>query len=215
MLVVTHELDLAAEFADRIVLLHKGKCLRVGTPAEVYEPALLREVFEAPLEVEMRASGRPRVILRGIRRGVSFLQSVRHPHKPRMGHPELQGRKTSRILFSASRGRHLASANGGFAIEAAVHNHRRLRAREDGENPSPPRDCKAEQFRRAPLARAANRSRSIRCRDGKAAPQPRSILSGRSAEPGDRRSLNPDVTCSPHVNRDNLQLPRERERRTP
>jgi ABC-type cobalamin/Fe3+-siderophores transport system ATPase subunit len=65
VLVVTHELDLAAEFSDRIVLLHKGKCLRAGTPAEVYERALLEEVFEAPLEVEIRASGRPRVILRG------------------------------------------------------------------------------------------------------------------------------------------------------
>lgn len=65
VLVVTHELDLAAEFSDRIVLLHKGKCLRVGTPAEVYERALLEEVFEASLEVEMRPSGRPRVLLRG------------------------------------------------------------------------------------------------------------------------------------------------------
>ncbi|HEY6905601.1 MAG TPA: ABC transporter ATP-binding protein [Candidatus Acidoferrales bacterium] len=64
VLVVTHELDLAAEFCDRIVLLHKGKCLRVGMPAEVYERALLEEVFEAPLEVEMSPSGRPRVILR-------------------------------------------------------------------------------------------------------------------------------------------------------
>jgi iron complex transport system ATP-binding protein len=64
VLVVTHELDLAAEFCDRIVLLHKGKCLRVGTPAEVFERALLEEVFDAPLEVEMSASGRPRVILR-------------------------------------------------------------------------------------------------------------------------------------------------------
>jgi len=63
VLVVTHELDLAAEFCDRVVLLHKGKCLRVGAPAEVYDRALLEEVFEAPLEVEMRANGRPRVIL--------------------------------------------------------------------------------------------------------------------------------------------------------
>jgi iron complex transport system ATP-binding protein len=67
VLVVTHELNLAAEFSDRIVLLHKGKCLRVGTPAEVYDPGLLEGVFEAPLEVEMRPSGRPRVILRGNR----------------------------------------------------------------------------------------------------------------------------------------------------
>ena len=65
VLVVTHELNLAAEFSDRIVLLHKGKCLRVGTPAEVYDRALLEEVFDAPLEVEIRASGRPRVIVGG------------------------------------------------------------------------------------------------------------------------------------------------------
>jgi iron complex transport system ATP-binding protein len=65
VIVVTHELNLAAEFADRIVLLHKGKSLRIGTPAEVYERDLLEEVFGAPLEVELRTSGRPRVILRG------------------------------------------------------------------------------------------------------------------------------------------------------
>lgn len=64
VLVVTHELDLAADFSDRIVLLHHGKCLRVGTPAEVYERELLEEVFEAPLEVEIRPSGRPHVVLR-------------------------------------------------------------------------------------------------------------------------------------------------------
>ncbi|HVB56525.1 MAG TPA: ABC transporter ATP-binding protein [Candidatus Acidoferrales bacterium] len=65
VLIVTHELDLAAEFSDRIVLLHKGKCLRVGKPAEVYESDLLEEVFEAPLQVEIRSGERPRVILRG------------------------------------------------------------------------------------------------------------------------------------------------------
>jgi iron complex transport system ATP-binding protein len=65
VVVVTHELNLAAEFSDRIVLLQKGKCLRIGAPGEVYQRDLLEEVFEAPLEVETRTSGRPRVILRG------------------------------------------------------------------------------------------------------------------------------------------------------
>lgn len=63
VIVVTHELNLAAEYSDRVVLLHKGKCLRVGPPAQVYERSLLEEVFDAPLEVEMRRNGRPRVIL--------------------------------------------------------------------------------------------------------------------------------------------------------
>jgi iron complex transport system ATP-binding protein len=65
VVVVTHELNLAAEFSDSVVLLHKGKCLRVGTPAAVYERSLLEEVFEAPLDIEIRPNGRPRVILQG------------------------------------------------------------------------------------------------------------------------------------------------------
>src|ERR1700732_1887706 len=49
VIVVTHELSLAAEFADQVVLMHNGKCLRVGTPAEVYRREFLEEVFEAAL----------------------------------------------------------------------------------------------------------------------------------------------------------------------
>jgi iron complex transport system ATP-binding protein len=68
VVVVTHELALAAEFADRVVLLHHGRCLRVGTPAAVYQQNLLEQVFEAPLDVEVGPAGRPRVNLRA-RRG--------------------------------------------------------------------------------------------------------------------------------------------------
>lgn len=67
VILVTHELGLAAEFADQIVLMHRGKCLRVGTPAEVYQRELLEQVFEAPLEIETGPEGRPRVIVQGRR----------------------------------------------------------------------------------------------------------------------------------------------------
>jgi len=63
VLVVTHELNLAGEYADQVVLLQKGKCLRVGPPAAVFQRELLEQVFQAPLSVEMTASGRPRVTL--------------------------------------------------------------------------------------------------------------------------------------------------------
>jgi iron complex transport system ATP-binding protein len=62
---VTHDLDLAAEFADQIVLLHRGKCLRVGPPAAVYQRDLLQQVFEVSLEVEPDPNGRPRVFVQG------------------------------------------------------------------------------------------------------------------------------------------------------
>ena len=63
VVVVTHEISLAGEYADQVVLLQKGKCLRVGPPASVYQRDLLEQVFQAPLTVEMTASGRPRVTL--------------------------------------------------------------------------------------------------------------------------------------------------------
>jgi iron complex transport system ATP-binding protein len=63
VVVVTHELNLAAEYADQVVLLHKGKTLRVGSPATVYQRELLEQVFQTPLAVESSPSGRPRVTI--------------------------------------------------------------------------------------------------------------------------------------------------------
>ncbi len=65
VVVVTHELNLAAEFADHVVLMHRGKSLRVGPPAQVYERGLLEQVFGAALDVEMSPEGTPRVRVRG------------------------------------------------------------------------------------------------------------------------------------------------------
>ena len=64
VVVVTHELNLAAEFSDRIVLLHRGKCEITGTSREVYQRDILEDVFAAPLDVEIRPGGKPRVLLR-------------------------------------------------------------------------------------------------------------------------------------------------------
>jgi ABC-type cobalamin/Fe3+-siderophores transport system ATPase subunit len=61
VVVVTHELNLVGEYADQVVLLQKGKCLRVGAPAAVYQRDLLEQVFQAQLSVEMGSNGRPRV----------------------------------------------------------------------------------------------------------------------------------------------------------
>jgi iron complex transport system ATP-binding protein len=65
VVVVTHELNLAAEFFDTVVLLQRGKCPAAGKPADVYKRDVLEQVFETDLEVEMGPNGRPRVILGG------------------------------------------------------------------------------------------------------------------------------------------------------
>jgi ABC-type cobalamin/Fe3+-siderophores transport system ATPase subunit len=64
IVLVTHELNLAAEFFDSIVMLQRGKCLAAGSPSEVYRKELLEEAFATTLEVESGPRGRPRVILR-------------------------------------------------------------------------------------------------------------------------------------------------------
>jgi iron complex transport system ATP-binding protein len=63
VVVVTHELNLAAEYADQIALLQRGRCLRVGPPAVVYQRELLEQVFQTQLTVEMGPHGRPHVNL--------------------------------------------------------------------------------------------------------------------------------------------------------
>ena len=61
-LVVTHDLNLAAQFADRILLMRNGKAVRLGTPEEVLTPELLNEVFEVEVLVDAHPiSGAPRV----------------------------------------------------------------------------------------------------------------------------------------------------------
>jgi ABC-type cobalamin/Fe3+-siderophores transport system ATPase subunit len=61
-IIVTHELNLAAEMADRVLLLEAGRCLGQGKPQEVFNSELLSRVFRTPVAVDRNpASGCPRV----------------------------------------------------------------------------------------------------------------------------------------------------------
>jgi iron complex transport system ATP-binding protein len=60
--VVTHELNLAAELADFLLLLEAGRCLCQGSPEAVLRADLLSLVFRTPVAVDRNpSSGRPRV----------------------------------------------------------------------------------------------------------------------------------------------------------
>jgi len=64
---VSHELNLAAEFSDTALLLHQGRMLRYGAPAEVFERELLEQVFQTELDVFLHPeTGRPRVLIRAV-----------------------------------------------------------------------------------------------------------------------------------------------------
>ena len=61
ILLVSHDLNLAAELCDRLLLLHDGRVARVGTASEVLEQALLETVFGCRVVVDKGPSGRPTV----------------------------------------------------------------------------------------------------------------------------------------------------------
>jgi iron complex transport system ATP-binding protein len=62
VMVVTHDLNLAALFCDRLVLLAHGTVAAEGTPAMVLRPDLLARAFGTPVHVEKRADGTPFVV---------------------------------------------------------------------------------------------------------------------------------------------------------
>ncbi len=51
ILLVSHQLNLVARFADHIVLLHRGRIAAAGTPADVMRGEVLERVYEWPLVV--------------------------------------------------------------------------------------------------------------------------------------------------------------------
>ncbi len=50
----SHDLQLIAQFCDRLVLLRQGRVAAVGAPREVLTPEILGEIFETRVEVEWR-----------------------------------------------------------------------------------------------------------------------------------------------------------------
>ncbi len=61
-LVVTHDINLAAQFANKITLMKEGRAVHSGTPKDVLRPEILQEVFEVKVLVDTHPiTGGPRV----------------------------------------------------------------------------------------------------------------------------------------------------------
>src|SRR5215216_6546442 len=61
-LVITHDINLAAQFADNILLMKDGKTLYSGTPEEVLKAQIMRDVFEIKVLIDAHpVTGGPRV----------------------------------------------------------------------------------------------------------------------------------------------------------
>jgi iron complex transport system ATP-binding protein len=60
--VITHHINLAARFADQILLLSEGRVAAVGHPGEVLRQETLRAVFDWPVAVTAWCDGSPQVV---------------------------------------------------------------------------------------------------------------------------------------------------------
>ena len=62
IVVVSHDIDLAARYCDHIVMLKEGAIQEAGAPGQVVTAASVGAVYDCPVEVETNpATGRPRV----------------------------------------------------------------------------------------------------------------------------------------------------------
>ena len=59
VIAVTHDLNLAAAFAGRIVVLDRGRLVADDTPAAVLNTARVRDVFRVEVQIHEQANGRP------------------------------------------------------------------------------------------------------------------------------------------------------------
>lgn len=65
-LVITHELNLASQFASRVILIDAGRVIAEGSPSEVFRPAVLEPVYGKELHYGQLADspwGEPRPFL--------------------------------------------------------------------------------------------------------------------------------------------------------
>jgi len=57
VLLVTHDLNLAARWAPRLALMHDGRVVADGRPADILQADRLREIYGAVVEIGRRADG--------------------------------------------------------------------------------------------------------------------------------------------------------------
>jgi iron complex transport system ATP-binding protein len=84
-LMVLHDLNLAAQYADNLLVLKNGHVVASGHPSDILTPALVKDVYDVNAEVTKDSYGIP--FIRTIRQGFT-------PHKPTLQPQNLQPKRT-------------------------------------------------------------------------------------------------------------------------
>ena len=63
VIMISHDINITAKYADRIILISDGKVYADGTPLEVLTKENIREVYDVEADV-LEIEGRPHIILK-------------------------------------------------------------------------------------------------------------------------------------------------------
>ena len=64
VLIVLHDLNLAAQYCDRLLMMKQGEIIQQGSPTEVLQPSILKEVYGVePLITQHPTAKVPQVLL--------------------------------------------------------------------------------------------------------------------------------------------------------
>ncbi|CUB02618.1 ABC transporter ATP-binding protein [Marinomonas fungiae] len=74
-LMILHDLNLAAQYADNLLVLKGGKVVAQGTPREVITPQMLEEVYGVKADVQLDSLGVP--FIRTQRRGANAFMTMK------------------------------------------------------------------------------------------------------------------------------------------
>lgn len=77
VIAVTHDINLAAQFCDRMMIIDKGRIHAIGTPEEIVTEEIVREVFGKEVSIgRLPESGKPFLTLRRSNRQVAAGQQT-------------------------------------------------------------------------------------------------------------------------------------------
>ncbi|MEO7997901.1 MAG: hypothetical protein ABI852_10680, partial [Gemmatimonadaceae bacterium] len=66
VVLATHNLNLAARYADSLVMMHEGRIVASGAPTEVLTAAQVERVYDWPVEIVHHSEGSPQVVPSGM-----------------------------------------------------------------------------------------------------------------------------------------------------
>lgn len=69
IVMVLHDINHAARYADSVAVLHEGRIAAMGPPAQVINRGLLRRVFGVEATIDLDGRGRPVIIVDGLAAG--------------------------------------------------------------------------------------------------------------------------------------------------